>query len=158
MLNTIIIFTAKYLYILIVLTAIILLWFSPKEKGIPALKLMALAIPIAYLLALISSHFIIDPRPFVVEHVTPLLPHSTDNGFPSDHTLVSMMATLTVFYFNKKAGSLLAVLAVGVGVSRVIAKLHHPLDIVGSVTIAISSFLISWLILKNTNRKKVQPS
>jgi undecaprenyl-diphosphatase len=148
MYNTIIILLAEYLYLLIALIAVAFLWFLPKAKKIESVIILIIAISISLILVLILSHYIIDPRPFVVNNVTPLLPHAPDNGFPSDHTLVSMLAALLVFFFSKKIGSILIALAVIVGVARILAHLHHPLDIIGSIIIALTSFLGALLIYR----------
>lgn len=124
-----------------------------RRKKVASIKILAIAVPLVYILVMVSSHYIFDQRPFVVENIIPLIPHAADNGFPSDHTLISMMAAMTIFFFNKKSGLLLALLAIMVGISRVLVKLHHPLDILGSIAIASISFLIAWLILKKFNQK-----
>ncbi len=42
-----------------------------------------------------------------------------------------------VFIYNRKLGSLLAVISFIVGFSRVLAGIHHPIDIIGAMGIAI---------------------
>ena len=155
--NTLIIFTAKYLYLIIVLIALIVFAFLPKEQKVKFLKIIIVAIPLSLILTWIGAHLIFDPRPFVVENIKPLIPHSADNGFPSDHTLVSMMAALAVLIFNKKAGAFLASLAILVGISRVLALVHHPLDIIGSIIIAIISIGIGYFAIKKLSNTKTLP-
>jgi undecaprenyl-diphosphatase len=146
--QTIIALTAQYLYLvvmLIALTVFLLLDGADKKKSL----ILAIAAGIvAYLLVKISAHFIYSPRPFVVDNIKPLFTHAPDNGFPSDHTLISAIAAFIVFMFNKKVGLLLVFLALAVGISRVLAGVHHPIDIIGSFIIAGFSVLAGCLLVK----------
>lgn len=92
---------------------------------------------LAYLLALFVCHFYFDPRPFVVNNFTPLIPHAPDNGFPSDHALLVASIAIIGTYINRKLGIVLWILAVLVGIGRVYVGVHHAIDVVGSFLIAI---------------------
>ncbi len=88
----------------------------------------------------------------MVEHVQPLITHAADNGFPSDHTLLTMTIASILFLYNKRLGIVLAILAVIVGYSRVLAKVHHPVDIFGSIVIAIiATYISSKFLVKRLN-------
>jgi undecaprenyl-diphosphatase len=97
-----------------------------------------LSLPLSLVIAKIASHFIYNPRPFVVLNSLPLISHAADNGFPSDHTLICAAVASIVFLYNKKLGIFLFVLTAFVGLSRILALVHHPIDILGSILIAIS--------------------
>jgi undecaprenyl-diphosphatase len=84
-----------------------------------------------------------------------LIPHVADNGFPSDHTLYAMVVAATLFVFKRKTGILVGVLAVLIGLARVSAGVHHPVDIIASVVIAIIATLLSYLVLKLLTQIKV---
>ena len=99
--------------------------------------LTIVSFPLTYIVAKISSVFVNDPRPFVVEHTKPLISHVADNGFPSDHVLLAMAITVVIFTFHKKLGIALFVITILIGAARVAAGVHHPLDIFGSMVIAI---------------------
>ncbi len=143
-----IIFGAKYLYLVIGLIAAIVFLISTNSVKKMLLVLSALVLPLSYLLAKILGFFIQSPRPFVVDHLKPLINASTDNGFPSDHTLLSMSIALVIVTYNKKVGGILILLALCVGVSRVLANVHHPSDIIGSIFIAVLAISISMYSLK----------
>ena len=146
--NIVIILIAKYLYVVELLVFLISATIWRKEEKLKVIKLMLLAAPLAGVLVLLGSHFIYDPRPFVVENIKPLISHNPDNGFPSDHTLLAMFTAFAAMVYNKKIGIILLILALLVGASRVMAKVHHPIDIIGSIFIAFVSITISYLILK----------
>ncbi len=146
--NLIIIFGASYLYLVILGIAVVVFLCLDRYQRKPLLKLLILTSIFAYIPAKLGGLLIHDPRPFVVEHIQPLIHAATDNGFPSDHTLLSMVIALVVLRFNKKVGSLLVVLALLVGVARVLAHAHHVIDIVGSIVIAVIAIWLSQALLK----------
>ena len=133
--NILIIFTAKYL--LFISAAIAVLYFlkQPRQKQKEMLIFAVILLPLSYIVAKIVSHFYFDPRPFVAGHFTPILPHAADNGFPSDHTLLGAAIAFAVFHSNKRLGLLLLLLAILVGIARVLAGVHHITDILSSIII-----------------------
>jgi len=82
------------------------------------------------------AYFYFDPRPFVTGHFQPLIPHVADNGFPSDHTLLSAVIAATLTTVSVPVGIILWVITGIVAVARVSAGLHHPIDVIGSICIA----------------------
>jgi undecaprenyl-diphosphatase len=146
--DSLIIFFAEYLLFLIILLAIIIVFKAKRKTQKYLAKLALIAFPLAYILTKISAHFINDPRPFVVDHVKPLIAHAADNGFPSDHTMLSLTIAALIFIYNKRLGIFLGILGLLVGFARVVSKLHHIEDIVGSCIIAILAIFIAWHITK----------
>lgn len=102
---------------------------------------------IALVLAEIAKHVYYDPRPFVAGHFTPYFGHSTDNGFPSDHTLLTAFLGFLVLYYRRSWGWALLVLAAIIGAARVIAGVHHAQDIIGAFVFAGLGALLAWLII-----------
>lgn len=92
---------------------------------------------LAFVLAKLLGALFNDPRPFVSDHVQSLIAHVADNGFPSDHTLLTMTIASVVFVYQRKLGILLALVAFLVGYARVLAGIHHMIDITGAMVIAI---------------------
>ncbi len=144
--NLLIILTAQYLYIMPIIYFALTLIFSRMRRPLIILSLLAFFIDFAFVKLLGS--IISSPRPFVSEHIHPLISHVADNGFPSDHTLLTMTIAAVIFTFNKKVGITLALISVAVGISRILAHIHHPIDILGAIGIAIFSVTCSWYILK----------
>lgn len=148
--NTLIILTAKYLIILIVLIALIVFLKLYKNDRRKLLKLVILSFPISFILAKALSHFFYDTRPFVEQHIMPLIAHAPDNGFPSDHTLLAMAITGCVYLVNKRAGIWLFILTLILGIARVLSKVHHPIDILGSIIISAIGVYLAVLILRKS--------
>jgi len=148
MLDTLVIFGAKYLWLVALLGMII--YFLLQSKGMKGkIALFSLIVlPFTYIIAKGIGLFYYNPQPFVVGKFTPLISHVPDNGFPSDHTLLVAALASVIFFYNRTAGSLLFLLAITVGVSRVSAGVHHVIDIIGSIIIAIVVAVIVRRILK----------
>ena len=135
--DTFIIFSAQYLFILpiLILGAYFLARKWPSQK-----RMVFFAVPagvLTYVLGLIGNYLYFDPRPFVVGHFTPLIAHMADNGFPSDHTLLVSSLAAVGMYWDKRLGIILWGIAVLVAFSRVYVGVHHPVDVIGSMIFAI---------------------
>lgn len=95
-----------------------------------------------------------EVRPFAFYGISPLF---TTNGwsFPSAHmALLFSLATVAWFSARSRARGLwYFVLAALVGVARIYAGLHWPLDIVGGAVIGIASALVIRALLAGTRRK-----
>ncbi len=141
--NELIIFSAKYLYLIEIVLATIYFFLQTRDKQKSIIALSAVFLPLAYIVALIITAFYFNPRPFVVGNFTPLITHAPDNGFPSDHMLLTSAIASVLFMYNKKIGALAWIIAIVVGISRVYAGIHHLTDIVGSVVIVIVSMWIA---------------
>ena len=146
--NVLIIVLAKYLIVPILLAGGLFFLFLDEQSKFRFLNLSILTFPLALVLTKTLALFIHTTRPFVSEHIQPLISHAADNGFPSDHTVLTMTLAAVIFVFNRKAGFMLALLSLSIGLARILAKIHQPLDILGSIFIAILSTYVSWYALK----------
>ena len=141
--NNLIIFSAKYLYIVEVALLVLCWMVLPKNRRRALLILSVIYLPLVYVVAKVGGILYVDPRPFVVGHFAPLIPHAMDNGFPSDHMLLGSAIASIIFVYNRKWGTVAWVVAFVVGASRVFAGIHHWIDIVGSVVIAV---VMMWIV------------
>lgn len=146
--NTLIIFSAKYLYLVVLVIAILYIALQSREKRKWILLLAIIALPLTYVIAKIGSFLYSDPRPFVVGHFVPLIPHSPDNGFPSDHALLTAAISSVLYANSRRIGAILWALTFVVGASRVAAGIHHSIDIVGSMLIAAATTYAVYFFLK----------
>jgi undecaprenyl-diphosphatase len=130
------ILSAKYLYLLIILISF-LYFLKQKSSRKKILIFSAITLPVILVISKIASELYYNARPFVVDHFTPLISHAANNGFPSDHSLISFAFASIIFLFNRKFGLVLFFLAFLVGISRVYVGVHHLIDILGSFLISI---------------------
>jgi undecaprenyl-diphosphatase len=135
----IIVFCSNYLLFIFIAIAAAYFWKQPRKIKKEMLIFAIILLPLSYLVAKIAGYFYFDPRPFVAGNFTPLIPHSSDNGFPSDHTLLAAAVAATVWQLSKKMGFFLYIGAFLVGLARVLAGVHHFTDILGSI-------LAVWLV------------
>ena len=131
--DNLIIFCAKYLIFIIVL-AVLLIWLklSVKTRWQFAAA-VCLAGIIAFGLSKITGALYYHPRPFVAQHIKPLISHGSDNGFPSEHTLLAMALSTIVYYYRPRLAAGFFGLTLLVGIGRVLAHVHSPIDILGGL-------------------------
>ncbi len=131
-------FAANYLYLVQLLVALV--WFlrQPRVRQAQIFAFGVVFFPLVVLVAEGVGLLYYDPRPFVVGHFTPLIAHSADNGFPSDHSLLTSAVATLVAYFHLPLGLLLWALAAAVGAARVYAGIHHPIDVLGAFAFSLA--------------------
>lgn len=78
----------------------------------------------------------------------PLIAHGNDNGFPSDHTLLSSLLGFAILPFAPVAGLVTLLVALLIGTARVLAFVHHPIDIIASFVFAGVAVLIAYYSVK----------
>jgi undecaprenyl-diphosphatase len=148
--DTLAIFAAKYMPLIIVL-GLIYLWIKrgDKTKDIVLYGVYAAVIGllINYIIGLVYFH----PRPFMIPTGTLLFSYPGDSSFPSDHTTLMLSLTFMLTYFRetRKMGLLFVVLGLIGGFARVFCGVHFPMDILGSVVV---SLIITAAIFKFRNR------
>lgn len=75
-------------------------------------------------------------RPFQVQDIIPLT--STipgDGAFPSSHTAVGFALAVTILKHDRKVGVLYLIMAGLVGIARIMAHVHYPIDIIGGAVL-----------------------
>lgn len=86
------------------------------------------------------------PRPFDVLDVVPLEKHSSGHSFPSLHCSSSFVITMALYYIHPVFGVLGLIVSVFVALSRLLAGVHYPSDILAGIAIGIA-FGIPYLYL-----------
>lgn len=126
----------------IVLIAIYALVFKiNNNKRIESYSRILVAGLTTYLLAKLIS-VIFQPaieRPFEALGTTAGASFLNNPGFPSDHMLFATAIVCAVWFEtkNKPTTLLLALMTISVGVGRVLALVHTPVDIIGGIAIAL---------------------
>ena len=99
----------------------------------------------SYAIAFIASLIYENPRPFIIGGFDPLASNSMDNGFPSDHTLFALIIAFTFLKTHKRLAYTFFVFTLLIGLGRVLAGVHHIIDIIGSLVIVS---LVYWTLSK----------
>lgn len=149
MINTVMIILAKYFYLSIPVVYFIYFLTDKRntKKQITIFSLITLLF--SFLAAKTAGFLFYNPRPFVVNHFTPLITHASNNGFPSDHALLSFALAFLVFVFNRKLGLILVVFGIIVGFARIYTGVHSIVDVLGSFIISGSVTFASYSFFKN---------
>lgn len=140
---------AKYTVLLFPIV-FIAYWLTGKKQH----RLMLLSALAAFVLATILGrlagllHY--NEQPFhVLEGANQLVGHAIDNSFPSDHTML-FFAVCSSFFLYRAAGRYgWMLLALAVGIARIMAGVHYPLDVlVGALCGMIGAFSFYLLVQK----------
>jgi len=100
----------------------------------------------AWILAHILKTFFSTTRPFdLFQNVVPLFTE-TGFAFPSGHATFFSALAFSIFFNHKKVGYVFIFFAVLIGLARIIAGVHFPVDILGGF---ILGFLIAFLFKKS---------
>lgn len=136
--NIFFIFGAKYLFVLSVVVAGVFFLYQPRPSQKKIAVLAALSGALSFVIGILAGFLYANPRPFVSEHITPLIPHAPNNGFPSDHALLVGLIASVIYPFNRRVSAVLWIIAITVAASRVVVGVHHSLDVVTSFVITIT--------------------
>ncbi|MGE0601505.1 MAG: phosphatase PAP2 family protein [Dehalococcoidia bacterium] len=102
----------------------------------------------------LAGQLIVETRPFVHDRDTiQLLKHGADNSFPSDHaTLAGLLAVVAALAWPKHAPWLLGI-GFLVGLSRVVAGVHYPGDVLTGWLIGGGTAAVLWFAVRPTSRQ-----
>lgn len=152
--DKIIIFLAVYFpYLVIILAGLFLLFhhevfkaespvqiFLKKKKEILLVFVTSI---VAWVVAYAFKFLIHTPRPFMaLTNVNPLVSES-GFAFPSGHATFFTALAFSLFFTHKKAGYWFMGLALIIGLARIMAGVHFPIDILGGF---ILGFLVAYFV------------
>jgi membrane-associated phospholipid phosphatase len=105
-----------------------------------------IAAALALLLNQPIAHAVDRLRPYAAHptHAHLLIERSHDPSFPSDHATGAFALAAGVWFYNRKAGALLAGLAVLLSFSRVYVGTHYPGDVLGGALIGTGVAIALW--------------
>lgn len=84
-------------------------------------------------------------RPYQVLDVRQLVEEDDNRSFPSNHAQLSFALSAIVLYFYRRFGSILILLSLLMGASRIYLGVHYPSDVIGG---ALIGCLLAFLVLK----------
>jgi undecaprenyl-diphosphatase len=140
--DNIVLFFASYFQYIVILSAMIFLLFHHEvfrnERPFFALKkkwkeimFVFVSVISAWLSSLLLKVIFHTVRPFnELTNVVPLL-RPTDYSFPSGHSTFFMALAIAIYLYHKRAGIVFGLFALLIGLSRIIAGVHYPIDILG---------------------------
>lgn len=144
--DSVVIFCAKYLFVLVVLLYLLALFQASRHQRKAYVAALIIAGIVAVILDKLGGKLYYDPRPFISHHYVPLIQHVADNGFPSEHTTFSMTIAVTLAYYRRHLGWLAILVALIVGLARIDVHVHSPIDIIGGILIGVIAGTIGYYL------------
>jgi undecaprenyl-diphosphatase len=155
--DAVILFFAEYFSFFLIALFFLLLYFSHhawQEK----LHILF----VAFISSLIARFGITElirffyhrPRPYLVLSAHALILETT-YSFPSGHATFFFAMAAAIYLYNKKWGMWFFISTVMISISRVIAGVHYPSDIIGGMIIGIAVGYSIFYIAKQVFTKKL---
>lgn len=151
--DSLIIFVGDVLpWILVVFTIFYFLFF---RKSVKKFAVVAFMVGIAsFITQFLKWQIFLHPRPFVVlPDVVQLITISSFDSFPSGHATIFAALATGIFIYNRKLGIIFAVAAFLIGLARVMAGIHYPLDILTGFVIGFVMAILSYRLMSYLSRK-----
>lgn len=143
-------------YFFLISVAIVALYWLRSRRDVKVSLGWRLVAGGAVALALddVAGRLYYDPRPFVTHHLVPIIPHAADNGFPSDHALLTAFLAFTMLLYSRRLALVLFLNALLVSWARVAAHIHNPRDIVGGFVLAAIAVAIVDVVTRLWRRRR----
>ena len=150
------------IFVMVLLVGLWLFWVY-KRKDLLKEKALWIFYSIAFsflIYMILNLGLPLRPRPETVSAIRPLVDHLPDNSFPSWHAIFAGAAILASFIFCWKKWIIwsLVIISSLMLISRIIAGIHYPSDILAGLIIwFIGSYVIFRLKDKNIFTKYLIP-
>jgi len=157
--HVIIFFALWFPYVVVILAGLFLLFHhevlaaeSPfrvfMEKKVEILHAFFSGV-LAWILAYALKYLFHTPRPFdAFSQVHSLIPES-GYAFPSGHATFFMALAFSIFFMHKRAGYWFIFFAILIGVARIMAGVHFPIDILGGFVLGYGVSCLVAFFAKN---------
>lgn len=140
--DTITIFLASYFQLFLIAGFLLVLYFSiySKREKLYLFWTTALSIVVARgVITEIIRFFYHRPRPFLAHQLHQLISKNVSTwSFPSGHSAFFFAAATAIYLQNKKWGVWFFISAILMNISRIIAGVHYPSDILGGMVMGIA--------------------
>jgi undecaprenyl-diphosphatase len=149
--DALIIFFGQYFSYLLIIIFCLFLYFLKRDQKtklssfiITIVSALALSSALTYLIRFLYHR----PRPFTAFAIKNLLVE-TSYSFPSHHATFFFTMATVIYLYNKNWGRGFFIAALIICLSRIIAGIHYPSDILGGMIIGVlAGYLTSYLIKK----------
>lgn len=122
--------------------------FSQLKNKLKNIFLVFFSAGFAWVLAEVVKSKIFNPRPFLYfQNVKPLFFHGGFDSFPSGHAMFFGALATSLYFVNKRMGVWYILVALIVGLARIISGIHFPIDIFFGYIFGIIIALIFKFIL-----------
>lgn len=140
------IYSSHIFFLLYILGFIYILFNFNKFCYIDLLKYLFVPF-IAIFISKIIRKNINTRRPFEILNIQSLVQHEGGNSMPSNHSVSAMVLAIAFIYIAPKYKIIFIVLAIITGMSRIMAGLHYPIDVIFGFLIGISIGVLGFFVL-----------
>ena len=146
------IFFATYLKYILLIIFFILLYFAVYSKRDKLYIFWTTIISIIVARGVLTEiiRFLYHrPRPFIEFPVIKLIAKNNMEGsFPSGHSAFLFAMATAIYFYNKKWGIWFFVATILINISRIVAGVHYPSDILGGMVVGIFTGCIVFYFAK----------
>jgi undecaprenyl-diphosphatase len=119
-------------------------WLFFRQHSLrPFLAAVTAAVLAVGLAALIGAVYYV-PRPFVVEHFTPLIRHAPDASFPSDHLAAMGAVVAAAWMIARRLALATAAASLVVAFARVYVGVHWVTDVAAGFILGLACGVVAW--------------
>lgn len=137
--NILVTFAASYVVWLMFL-GLGVLWLTDGKIKKEQVAHALIASFLAWLVTEFIKQIFHTPRPFMIDGFHPLTATiPTDSAFPSSHTALAFATATIIWFHDKKVGIIFIILALLVGIARIMANVHYPVDIMGGAVVGLAT-------------------
>lgn len=155
--DALIVFLASYLQYLLIAAFLVLLYVAAYSRREKFYIFWTTIISIAVARGIITEiirFFYHRPRPFLVYQLHPLIAEHKWS-FPSGHAAFFFAMATAIYLYNKKWGMWFFIATLIMTISRVVAGVHYPSDILGGMIIGILIAYATFYIAEKRRVKEI---
>ena len=157
--DKVILFCAVHLWwVLVVAIVAFYIFFKRNTRGLAELFVIGSSGAVSYVVAFIVKHVTASPRPIeVLKNPLVLLHDVASSAFPSGHSAFVFGIAVALLLYDWLLGVVALVLALLVGVARVAAGVHWPIDILGGILVGAIIAIIIHAVASIFFRDRITP-
>jgi undecaprenyl-diphosphatase len=151
--DAIVVACAKFLPVVFAL-ALVGLWLTWRPTNQRAAFLAGISALVALGIGQLIGVAFPRPRPYLAHQVKLLISPTADTSFPSDHATLGFAVAVLVWRYNRRAGTVLLLLALVLAFARIFVGAHYPSDVLGGAVLGtLTSMAIAVLSESSPLRK-----
>lgn len=135
--NTVLSFIFNYPYLLSLVLFIVCIVIAKPTKRKKLLSIALLAFPFSFVIVKIFAILFQDPTKFVEAYLLPLFSYTVETIFWENQILICLTVAAVVFAEYKRVGILFTLLAILLAYNILATHVLLPIDIAGSLLIAV---------------------
>lgn len=131
--------------VLAMLTLLVLLLADDRSSRVRSFNCVVCALG-ASVLSMVLLYFMnlafFRPKPFTSLGAQVILYHNTDSAFCANAAVLGFALAFSVLLYNRKVGAVMVTLASFMGLARIAAGVHYPLDVAGGLLLGLACALL----------------